>query len=454
MAGVAQFQLFGAALPSDAYVLSFAADEAISTPYRIELRFQTSEQHLSIRSLLRTRVVLVVTDSERKTRYFDGAVETAQFAGLVGNHQVFDLELRPTLYALAHRADHRIFQEQSIPDVVKTIFGEAGVEPVRWDLKRTHKPRELIVQYGESTLGFVSRLLEEAGIFYFFEHEADGCTLRLHDTIEGFEQTGPLLALSPQEGERAELIERFSRRRTLKTTTVHLRDYNFKDPRTLPEGAAAKTDNWPKPYFEYPARSLDPAELRDLAKVRLAELRAGADVCQGETGAIGLKVGHAFTVLGSHHDGLDGSYIVTKLLSQGLQRNDDAAVNVLCTNWFDGIPYGAPFAPARKTSKPRIRGHQTAFVTGDDKADQAIYTEAYGRVKIRFHWDRVSQRDSNSSPWPRHTARAKSAPGSFHGRVRPACTQSATAASVSASPSGSTSTSAPSPPSGSTITPS
>jgi type VI secretion system secreted protein VgrG len=401
MAGVAQFQLFGSALPSDAYALSFTAKEAISTPYRIGIRFETAEQSLTLRSLLRTRVVLVVTDSGAASRYFDGAVETARFAGLVGHRQVFDLELRPTLYALTHRTDHRIFQEQSIPDVVKTIFGEAGIDSVEWDLKRTHRPRELIVQYGESTLNFVSRLLEEVGIFYYFDHDAEGCTLRLHDTIEGFEQTGPLLALSPQEGDQTELIERFTRRRSLKTTSVHLRDYNFQDPRTLREGGAAKADNWPKPYFEYPARSLDPTELEDLAKVRLAERRANADVCQGESGAVGMKVGHAFSVIGSHHDELDGGYIVTKMLSQGHQRNGDAADNILCTNWFDGIPYGAPFAPARRTPKPRILGHQTAFVTGDDNADQAIHTDIYGRVKVRFHWDRVSQRDANSSPWIR-----------------------------------------------------
>jgi type VI secretion system secreted protein VgrG len=401
MAGVAKFQLFGSALPSDAYPLSFAANEAISVPYRIEIRFETGEQQLSIRSLLRTRLALVVTDAEGQRRYFDGAIETARFAGLVGKNQIFELELRPAMYALSHRTDHRIFQEQSIPDVVKTIFGETGLEQVKWDLKRTHKPRELIVQYGESTLNFVSRLLEEAGIFYFFDHDEEGCTLRLHDTIEGFEQTGPLLALSPQSGEHAELIERFTRRRTLKTTSVHLRDYNFKDPRTLPEGGAAKADNWPKPYFEYPARSLDPAELQDMARVRMAELRANADICQGESGAVSMKVGHAFTVVGSHHDGLDGSYIVTTLISMGHQRNDDATENILCTNRFDGIPFGAPFAPARSTPKPRIRGHQTAFVTGDDNADQAIFTDSYGRVKLRFHWDRVSQRDANSSPWIR-----------------------------------------------------
>jgi type VI secretion system secreted protein VgrG len=401
MAGVAQFQLIGPALPSDAYALSFAAREAISSPFWVKLRFETIEQSLNIRSLLRTRVALVLADSAGANRYFDGAVETARFAGLVGNHLVFELELRPTLYALAHRADHRIFQEQSIPEVVKTIFGETGIDSVEWDLKRTHKTRELIVQYGETTLNFVSRLLEEAGIFYYFEHNAEGCTLRLYDTIEGFEQTGPLLALSPQEGEQAELIEQFTRRRALKTTSVHLRDYNFHNPRTLPEGGAAKADNWPSPYFEYPARSLDPAELEDLAKVRLAELRAGSGVCQGESGAVGVKVGHAITVVGSHQNELDGCFIVTALLSQGEQNNGSSKVNVLCTNWFDGIPYGAPFAPARRTPKPLIRGHQTAFVTGDDNADQAICTDAYGRVKIRFHWDRVSQRDANSSPWVR-----------------------------------------------------
>jgi type VI secretion system secreted protein VgrG len=401
--GVAKFELFGSALPDDSYVQSFSASEVLSQPYAIRIRFNTGQSDLDIASCLRTRVVLVVTDAKQTVRYFDGSVERATFAGLAGNALVFDLELRPALYALAHRTDHRIFQKQSIPDVVKAVFTEAGLDKVEWKLNRNHGQRELIVQYGESTLAFVSRLLEEAGIFYYFVHEIDGHRLMLCDGIGGFgaRETKPALSLSPQQSASTEPLPSFSRRRTLSTTGVVLRDYDFEKPGVCPQGVATAMDNWPKHYFEYPARAIVGAELNDLAKVRLAERRGCADICHGQSSAIGLEVGRTFSVEGSQHDELDGDYVVTSLSTAGHQRNAKGEENFLCSNRFQGILVGAAYAPPRVTPKPRIMGHQTAFVTGDDKADQAIFTDSYGRVKIRFHWDRVSQRDSKSSPFVR-----------------------------------------------------
>ncbi|MGE5784001.1 MAG: type VI secretion system Vgr family protein, partial [Myxococcales bacterium] len=399
----ATLELFGTALPADAYVLSFSAHEAISQPYRVQVRFETSDDSLELGSCIRTRAVLVVTDAMHRMRYFDGFVERASFAGLSLDKLVFDIELRPRLYALTHRADHRIFQEQSIPDVVKMVFSETGVEPVDWKLSRSHGQREMVVQYGESTLAFLSRLLEEAGIFYYFVHGVDGHRLVLCDSIEGFmpNPLAPVLSLSPQQGSMFEPLRRFSRRRTLRTTAVLLRDYDFEKPGVCPQASASAPDNWPQDFYEYPARVLPEAELKELARVRLAELRSDADVCEGTSSALGIELGRNFSVTGAQHDELDGEYIAISLQTNGSQRNAEGKADFHCSNCFRGILVGAPFSPSRITPRPRIGGHQTVFVTGDDNADQAIFTDNYGRIKVRFHWDRVNQRNGSSSPWVR-----------------------------------------------------
>src|SRR5512145_2542932 len=188
MAEVATMKLCGSALPNDAYVVSFLAQECVSLPYRVRVRFETSDGNLELNSCLRTRAVLLLTNAQGHVRHFDGFVEEVGFAGMAGDSFVFDVELRPKLYALTHRTDHRIFQQQSIPDVVKAVFSETGVDNVEWKLSRSHGRREMLVQYGESTLAFVSRLLEEAGIFYYFLHDANGHKLQLCDGIGGFGQ--------------------------------------------------------------------------------------------------------------------------------------------------------------------------------------------------------------------------------------------------------------------------
>jgi type VI secretion system secreted protein VgrG len=400
---VALMKLSGSALPKDSHVVSFSAQEALSKPYCVVVQFETNLKDLDMSAALRTRALLFLMDEKRHFRHFDGFVERARFVGIRREKLTFEIELRPSLYALTHRADHRVFQKKSIPDIVKLIFEEANITPVEWKLDRTHGIRELIVQYGESTLDFVSRLLEEAGIFYYFLHTTEGHQLKLCDTVDGFGHSvlPPKLSLSTRQGDWTQPLTDFSRRRTLSTTDVQLRDYDFEKPDIYPEGNASAKDNWPSPYYEYPARTTVASELDDTAKVRLAERRAKADVCNGRSHAIGLEVGRGFSVVGSQHDELDGDYIVTSLSTSGSGRSPKGEAHFLCANQFRGILKGASYAPQRVTPKPKIPGHQTAFVTGDDKADQAILTDEFGRIKVRFHWDRVSQRDANSSPWVR-----------------------------------------------------
>ena len=399
---IAGFELQSDALPGDTVAQGFEAFEAISEPYAITVRFTSTDAAFRVSDLLRTRLCLVVTHMRGEQRLFDGVCDEARFVGSVSGQHQFEVRLRPAMAALAHREGCRIFQEMSVVDVVHQVLREAGVERIELRLKETYEKRELIVQYRESHLAFVSRLLEDEGIFYFFRHEDDGHTLILADDSAAFtpEDGGEPVAFSMTQGDGGDSLVHFDRRRSLRTSAVQMVDYDFVRPAAPPVASLPAKDAWPMPYYEYPGGFTDSAVGQRRAKARMRELRADADVVMGLSRAAHLSVGVPFSVGGSAEDCLSGDFVVTKLRTTGKRSQTGGEENDV-ENSFEGIPAGAPFAAKRRTKRPRIRGVQTAIVTGPVKDAEAIHTERYGRVKVRFFWDRVSQQDDTSSPWIR-----------------------------------------------------
>lgn len=402
----ASFKLMGDALPEDAYAVRFEASEAISRPYSILVDFSTDDASFRADALLRTRLSLIVEGPRGEARYFDGIADRADLLHVAGARLFFRVRLRPALAALEHREDCRLFQSQSAPDVVRAIFAEAGFsDKVKWLLAKDYEPRELIAQYRETAFNFVSRLLEEHGIFYFFRHSADGHSMILGDDPSAFapeEGSEPLvLSLAQEAGPGAVPLERFSRRRSLRASAVHLRDYDFEKPQVKPDAVIPAREAWPLIHYEHPGRFTRSAEGSLLAAARLSELRRDADIVRGASRAIGLACGVPFVVTGAAEDALNGEFVLTEMTTTGVQNPEAGVGSNACSNEFIGIPQNAPFAPPRRARRPRIRGIQTAVVTGPSSEEQAIYCDKYGRIKVRFRWDRINQQNETSSPWIR-----------------------------------------------------
>jgi type VI secretion system secreted protein VgrG len=410
-----QFSLEGGPLPAGTVAVGYQAFEAISRPFEIQVDFYTTDTGFDVSTCVKQALLLVVIDGEGATRPYHGVVERAEFLKVrnVLDEQrfYFRVHLVPALSALAFRENCRIFQNQSIIDVVTTIFTEAGFTAnVVWQLKNTYPKREFIVQYRESSLNFVSRLLEDEGIFYFFQHAASGHTLIVSDTEDAFVlMDAPGVEFSLAQGlatEVGEPIERFNRTRSLRTTDVYIRDFDFEKPQVKPGGTQKKDDQWPMSYYEYPGGFTKTADGNRRATARMRELRSDVDVCRGESKSIGLRVGAPFMVGGAAEGCLNGEFIVTSLLSRGElgvhTQEKDEDVAIACQNEFTSIPKGSPYAPPRRARKPRIRGVQTVLVTGPSTtSDQSIHTEKYGRIKVHFFWDRDGQLDENASCWLR-----------------------------------------------------
>ncbi|WP_437665483.1 type VI secretion system Vgr family protein [Sorangium sp. So ce1182] len=404
-ASFATFSLEGDKLPADIVVAGFEAVEGISTPYAVEVRFSTSDAAFRVEDCLRSRLCLRVVDSNGAQRLYDGIVDRAGFARVVGEARQFDVRLRPALAALAHREGCRIFQEKTIVQVAQTVFEEAGFgDKVEWRIAKEYEPREFIVQYRESHLNFVSRLLEDNGLFYYFRHEVSGHTMIITDDPASFEveEGAPVLFRMAQGGLPGALpLANFTRTRALRTSSVQLRDFDFEKPAVKPESSLPRKEAMALPYFEYPSGFTKGSVGARLADARMRELAADADVCQGQSRAAGLKVGEPFAVEGAAEPCLNGEFVVTHLVSRGNQTLTGGETNYDVENHFRGIPKGAPFAAERRARRPRIRGIQTAVVTGSSTQEQTIHVDKYGRIKVRFFWDRQGQQDHTSSCWLR-----------------------------------------------------
>jgi type VI secretion system secreted protein VgrG len=410
MRSVATIHVQGEALPADSSVRRFDASEKLSAPYACEIEFATADLAFRAEACLRTRVLVTIDGGENRLRHFDGLIDEARFVAHTGTLLHFRLRLRPQLATLGHRRGSRIFQDMSTVDIVKEVLADAGVdEKVEWRFSKTYGPREFVVQYRETELNFVSRLLEDEGLFYFFEHGPDGHKMVVADDPSAF-------AVAPHMSEvrfgmvqglsgATDPLAVFRREKRLRTTDVQLRDFEFESPQLKPEAQMSEAGSWPMPYYAYPGGFTFGDDAVRRAEACMHGLRADADTVKGKSVAVGLSAGMPFSVEGASESCCNGRFVVTEIQTTGEQSPDETGAeegdNLACTNTFSGIPEGAPFAAERKAGKPQIHGVQTAIVTGPTNEQQAIHVDKFGRVKVRFHWDRAGKGDDTSSCWLR-----------------------------------------------------
>ncbi|MFO0554137.1 MAG: type VI secretion system tip protein TssI/VgrG [Polyangiaceae bacterium] len=412
-----EFKLVGDALPDDCVVARYEITEALSTLYEGLVIFSTKDTSFKAQPCLRTSMTLEITDHDRgRVRHLSGVVDQCEFLHHDGTHFQFRVRIAPPIAALAHREDCRIYQDVSIVDVVKQILAAAGVEKVDWRLRTDYPKREYIVQYRESELNFVHRLLEDEGIFYFFSHEGGIATMVLSDSTEAIAEElkiPVLFSMSVGEG-ATDPLEDFELTKTVVTSHVHLRDYDFEKPQNFPQSEQDAPDAFPKSFYEWPGGFVLGQDGQRRVASRLRELRRNAEVARGSSKTCNLEVGKLVTVMGAAQEPLNRRYVISKLVSRGSQAlvggglgggaSREAGSNRgsnSVENDFEALPEGAMFAPPRTARRPRIHGIQTAMVTGPSMGEEEIHTEKYGRVKVRFRWDRVGQYDDKSSCWLR-----------------------------------------------------
>ncbi len=390
-------------LSTELRVMRFEGHEALSQLYRFDVTLACEDPALAFADLVGKPCVLTFKVDD-EPRFAHGIVSRFEQGEEGKKLTLYRATIVPSVWRLQHRRDSRIFQAMTVPDILKAVLDGAGVEGSRFSLSGSYATREYCVQYRESDWDFMSRLMEEEGIYTFFEHTHDSETLILadapsaHNPIAG-ESTlvfrTPLGAMV-----KGEHVSRFRYAEEVRPGKVTLRDYNFKKPSLSLESKAAGSDDTDLEIYDYPGEYEDPGTGGDLAKVRLEELAAVKKVGEGESACPRFVPGSLFTMADHPRDDFNRKLLITRVEHRGSEPSLDGGDGLgPYGNRFEVMPDDVPFRPRRVTPRPAIKGIQTAIVVGP--AGEEIYTDEHGRVKVQFHWDRQGKKDEKSSCWIR-----------------------------------------------------
>ena len=379
--------------------------------YRLELLSEDNEIDLDA-VLGRNMTVRVESITEgAKTRYFNGYVSHFRYAGIRGRHAVYRAVLRPWLWFLTRNVDCRIFQNETVPDIIMTLFRDRGFSSFENQLSDHYRPRDYCVQYRETDFNFVSRLMEQEGIYYYFEHGngyhnvvlADGYSS--HHTVPGYRDI-PYYPPDPHHHRQRDHIFDWAVGKQVQTGACALSDFDFKAPRknldvrrTMENGGVAHAFE----IFEYPGQYREYEQGDDYVRVRLEALEAQREIVQGEGKVQGLLAGALFELSGYPRADQNGEYLLvstdyelrTETYETG--QGGDGGYHYECR--FTAIPGQQSYRSPLATPKPAVQGPQTAIVVGKD--GEEIWTDKYGRVKVQFHWDRYGKANETSSCWIR-----------------------------------------------------
>ena len=320
-------------------------------------------------------------------------------------------EVVPWLWFLTQTADCRIFQEKKVGDIIRQIFSDLGFSDFRMDLQLDHKKWEYCVQYRETDFNFVSRLMEQEGIFYFFVHEDGKHTMVLADHKGAYVDCKEATAdfpLSLGQHDVQDHLTSWQHAYEFRPGKFAQMDFNFETPST---SLMTKTNSLVKmpgmdkfEVYDYPGEYAQKNFGDVETKVRMEEEEAAHDVVQGAGRLKTFTPGGKFTV-GVHRSKTEEGkpFVITSVQHVAQEplayETGGGQMAEEYRNTFHCIPATVVFRPARTTRKPLVSGVQTAIVTGP--AGEEIHTDKYGRVKIQFHWDREGKKDENTSCWTR-----------------------------------------------------
>jgi len=406
------FEIKGAPQIDVAY---FQATERISEPYAVHVALASASQ-IQYDDVIQKEALLTISGAGAE-RYFHGIVRKFEHTGRSGNKFLYQADIVPSLMLLSLEQDCRIFQDrkvedQKVQDIVARIFQESGIPSDRYEfrLKNKDRLRKFCVQYRETDMDFVCRLLQEEGIFFFFEHSKDKHVMVFGDDtvnykpIEGNQEVSfrPASGLNPEK-ESISYVD-FSRR--LRPGTYTHTNYNFKKPSVDLE-TREKTREATQQKFEiydYPGQYGKEEQGKRLAKIHLEAGKALEEQANGTSTCPRLLPGFTFKLGGHDFKAFNREYLLVGVSHSGqqpqaLEEQAGSGTGTNYSNNFVAIPSTVRYRPLRTIEKPYVRGMQTATVVG--RKGEEIHTDEWGRVRVQFHWDRMGKRDENSSCWIR-----------------------------------------------------
>lgn len=404
-------------------IRSISGVEALSTLFAYEVVLYSTSENVDFAEVLGHDMSVGLQLPDETERYIHGYVSNFASVGVDGSHFLYRAELRPTMWLLGHSVNSRIFQDETVPDIVRKVLGEHGISGYEEHLGKSNRgpylPWKYCVQYRESDLAFVSRLLEYEGIHYWFEHTKTAHQLVFADHNVGHEPKGgstPVVEYTRahnMRNRRVACIWDWREQRAVLPDHHTVKDYDHKRPRADLSGRSGsgvdrshpKAQNKELEVFDHTEsvvlqKGASANTSEDYARIRTEEVHVRYAIVEAHTDARQLCAGDIFQ-LDKGPDRTKGqTYLI---LSTSLSAQNDAHSsggaddNAAYSCKFEALDMKHPYRPARVTPKPVIAGLQSAVVAG--KGDH--WTDQYGRIRVKFHWDRQSKGDELSSCWVR-----------------------------------------------------
>ena len=384
---------------------SMSGHEEISQCFSFRTVLLSDDIDIKFEDLLGLGVTIKV-ESDRSERFFHGLVDSFALTEFGTERAEYVAVLRPWLWFLSKTSDSRIFQNMSVVEIVEEVFSAYPNADFEKRLQETYPPREYCVQYDESDLNFISRLLEHEGISYFFEYADGAHTMILTDANAKLEPASGFDELAYREDSDTgrdfdEGITRWQRTDSAVSGSYTHTDYDFTKPSAdlkvrsdtqfsheLAEG---------KQYY-YPGTFMEISRGETIADVRLEEVQTTHHRILAVSTAIGPAAGNVFGLTEYPRDAENDKYIILSVqydLSDGQYRAGGGSGEIGYSAVYGLMPDALPYRPPRVTPVPVMRGPQTAVVVGP--SGEEIYTDEYSRVKVQFHWDRLGENDEKTT---------------------------------------------------------
>jgi type VI secretion system secreted protein VgrG len=386
--------------------------EGISRLFSFELSLLSENQGITFEEIVGTAVTVAIDLPWGKKRFFNGII--SRFAQTSGGGTTggdtrtssYRATMVPWLWLLSRSAESRIFQNLSVPDIAEKIFKDLGFSDFELKLQGSYAKREYCVQYRESHFNFMSRLLEDEGIHYFFEHSDGKHKLVLGDGPQANlpcpEQKNVSFQVRLQGNQDEDVITALEKMQEIRSTKCSLNDFNFQIPHTsLNVDLPTKYPLGPgtREIYDYPGEYEKKAEGERRARMRIEEEEAQITTISGASTCRAFSTGYRFTLNNYYRSEMNGKDFVLTSIDHEASQAVEAGGYFDYSNRFKCIPADIPFRPPRMTPKPFVQGAQTAMVVGPH--GEEIYTDEHGRVKVQFHWDRMGKRNEKSSCWVR-----------------------------------------------------
>lgn len=374
---------------------SLRGEETLSEPFHYKLELYTGAT-VAYAEMIGQPLSIKLSSTAGVRRYIHGLVTRVSLIRTdpVTHHSFFELDVRPWMWMLGLQADSKIYQNKTVPDIVEQLCKDAGYTDFTNKCIATYQPREYCVQYRETNLNFVKRLLEEEGIFFFFEHKEDKHSLVIGDDPSAHVPCTGMSSLRYRDNKTSVFEEDVLSECQLDQQVVSgaygVGNYHFETPST---SLYTKTDGARAALAinDYPERHIKKDEGDTISKLRLEAQEFWAKLMRGGGELLSMMTGYNFALAEHSIAEFNGDWTIYSI-------RVDATREAYRLD-FTAFPAAVPFRPWGTAERPIVASAQTAIVVG--KSGEEQWYDKYGRVKLQFHWDRVGTKDENSSAWVR-----------------------------------------------------